>query len=175
MKFRIVFGALCLTLLTSISAHADLTGTQKIRDYIDFQLQDVDIQTLTMEEKEAWLVDPVRLNLNMLIPVYGSTILDNSLYGNIRPPAYIFDWTLGGFIPLGLIVAAGLAGEQLSSNRKKALVGAAVGLYLITRVGVFITINEHIHQYNKYMKVRMGLEVEETSSISLNLGFEQKF
>ena len=113
---------MCFPFFIKAPVQADLTGTQKIRDHINSQLKDIDINSLSIEEKENRLLDPVRLNLNMLIPVYGSTVLDNTLYGNIRPPAYIFDWALGGFIPLGLLLIVGLAGDQLKSGRKNTLV-----------------------------------------------------
>ncbi|MCG8339088.1 MAG: hypothetical protein MJE63_31645 [Proteobacteria bacterium] len=175
MKKTLMMLISCVLLVINLEVYADLTGTQKIRDHVDFKLKDVNIDNLSPAEKKAWLVDPVRLNLNMLIPIYGSTILDNTLYGNIRPPAYIFDWTLGGFLPMGCLLAVGLGGDNLSDDEKKDLVATAVGLYVLTRIGVFITINEHIYQYNKYMKIRLGLDNEELTDISMSFGYERTF
>ena len=71
MKKTLMMLISCVLLVTNLEVYADLTGTQKIRDHVDFKLKDVNIDNLSPAEKEAWLVDPVRLNLNMLIPIYG--------------------------------------------------------------------------------------------------------
>ncbi|MCP4753562.1 MAG: hypothetical protein GY866_21955 [Proteobacteria bacterium] len=66
--------------------------------------------------------------------------------------------------------------NQTTSLEKKALVGTAVGLYLVTRIGVFITINERIHEYNEYMKIRLELvEGAEAGVSRLRAGLEASF
>ena len=158
MRFKINSIFLICILLCPGIVLADLTGTSRIKSHADNKLEGLDIKKMSEDSKKDLLVSPIRLNLNMIIPVYGSYILDNSLYGNVRPPAIIFDWTLGGFIPLAMMLAAGIGRGSISLNRKKVLIYAAVSLYILTRVAVIITINEHIHNYNKYMKNRLNLD-----------------
>lgn len=168
LGFLILFFGAAITL-------ADITGTQKIKDNIDRKLANLDIASMSQQEKDDMLADQFRLNLNMLVPVYGSYVLDTKLYGDVRPPALIFDWTLGGFIPLGLLLISTLGKEKMSTKQKNSLISTAVGLYLITRVGVYLTINEHIYQYNKYMKMRLNLEQVETKQVSMRTGIKLVF
>lgn len=163
----------CMIILPG-SAFADITGTQKIRDNVDKKLKDLDISSMSNEEKEKLLASPVRLNINMIVPIYGSYILDNTLYGSIRPPAYIFDWTLGGIVPLGLLGVSILGRNRYSGRKIKIMRITALSLYLVTRIGVFVTINEHIYQYNKYMKQRLNIE-SAGEGANINIGYRKLF
>ncbi|MBW1767161.1 MAG: hypothetical protein JRJ02_05780 [Deltaproteobacteria bacterium] len=156
MRYRILPVFLLFFLLFAGTAKADLTGTGKIQEHIHKKLESLEIQAMSEDEKRDLLVNTLRLNLNMVIPVYGSYILDNTLYGNVRPPAIIFDWSLGGFIPLVLLLTVVMGKDKISRKRKEAMIYTAVGLYIITRIGVIITINDHIRHYNEYIKIQVS-------------------
>lgn len=153
----------------------EILGNGPLPDDRNKKLKAVDSHTIDDEELPRWLTDPQPLSLNMLIPVYGSYVLDNAVDGNIRPPAYVFDWSLGGFIPLGLILTANLAGDVISDERKRGMVSAAVGLYLLTRVGVFMVINDQIDHFNNYVRVRLEMIAEETAGINVKIGLESEY
>ncbi len=175
MNYKVALILGLVTLFSATSVQADLTGTKKIHLQIDKELAEIDLESLSLREKQDMLADPVRLNLNMLIPIYGSYVLDTKLYGDVRPPAIIFDWTLGGFIPLGLLFFTAAKGDSLSAKARKSMISTAIGLYLVTRIGVVITINEHIHQYNKYKSEQLGLDQEAPEHAALTLKFEKAF
>ena len=174
MKHKLIVPVIIFILCAfTIPLYANPTGTQKIKDNIDKKLKDIDINSLSMDEKKGMLADQVRLNINMLVPIYGSYVLDNKLYGNIRPPAIIFDWALGGIIPLGLVCTSLIWKNRFSKRTVNILQLTALGLYLATRIGVLITINEHIHQYNKYMEIRLNINSETEKDISMGIGFKK--
>lgn len=135
----------------------DLTGQAVIRDHIDKQLAELDLATLDDAQKHALLVDPLCLNLNMIVPVYGSYILDTTLYGAVQYPAVIADWLLGGLVPLALTATALLGQAAFGELPRNIMLGSALALYLGTRVAVLLVINEHIHVYNDYMREQLGL------------------
>jgi len=128
--------------------YPDLTGQARIRNNVDKKIKGIDLAAMSQEDKANLYADRFRLNINMIIPIYGSSILDTKLYGNVRPPAYIFDWFLGGIVPL---IAIGIAAANVFPSANSALVVGGLTLYGLTRIGVYIAINEHIGVYNHYL------------------------
>ncbi|MEP7123025.1 MAG: hypothetical protein ABJE95_19005 [Byssovorax sp.] len=138
------------------AASADPAGSQSIRDHVDATLLRLDVPAMTAPEKQALLADRRTLNLGLLVPCYGSYALDAKVYGELQPAAVVFDWVLGGIVPVGLGVGA-LADRDLPSGTRAGLAWTAAALYVTSRVGVLIIANGHITDYNAAMRWRLGL------------------
>ncbi len=124
----------------------DITGRQAIRDNIDKKLKDS--KALTQSEKKHIRLNPFILNLSILIPVFGTFILDKIFFGKPQISAIIADWIIGGFIPLILITINFI-------TKTDTFLFIAFVLYVLTRIGICIIVNEHIYTYNKYIKQKL--------------------
>lgn len=136
---------------------ADILGVRRIKNHVEQVLANADTTSLSLERREKMIKNPVRLNVNMIIPIFGSVILDKTLYGEIRPPAVGGDWILGGIVPAGLTVGSLATRDNIRVRSSNALLFTALGLYIATRAGVLLTINHHIKVYNGYMRLKLGL------------------
>ena len=149
-----VIGAL---LLASRVASADLANNEGIHAHVDAMLSHVDVAALDAGRRRSLLADRLTLNLDILIPIVGSCALEEKVFGGLRPSAVVFDWILGGVLPVGLGATALLGDGSLSPKARSVLGWTAAGLYASTRLGILIVGNLHISDYNRYVKLRLGV------------------
>ncbi|MEP6859826.1 MAG: hypothetical protein ABJE66_04350 [Deltaproteobacteria bacterium] len=150
-------------------ARADLANNEAIHEHVDAVVAGVDVTALDPARTRALLADRLTLSLGALVPIYGSYKLDHKVFGDVRPAAVVFDWILGGFVPVGLGVTALAGGNALSSETRSILAWTAVGLYASTRIGVFVIGNLHISEYNRVLRLRLGLGAAATADHSPTL------
>ena len=108
--------------------------------------------------RQALVAHRASLSLGALVPILGTYRLDHRCYGEVRPAAYAFDWVVGGLAPAGL----GIAALAESGHTRAVLAWTAVGLYASTRIGILVIANLHVSEYNRYLRLRLG--VAESSS-----------
>ncbi len=144
-------------LVASRTAAADLANNEAIHAHIDAMLGHIDAATLDPDARKALQADRATLSLGALIPIYGSYELDHKVFGGVRPSAVVFDWILGGLVPAGLGITALATDGSLSSRTRSILGWTAIGLYATTRLGVLIVGNLHISEYNRYLKLGLGV------------------
>jgi hypothetical protein len=150
---KTIFAILVALVLVSRVASADLANNEAIHAHVDELLPPAAVAALAAPAREALLATRWSLSLGALIPIYGSYALDHKVYGGIRPAAIAFDWILGGVAPAGL----GVAALATDGHTRSILAWTALGLYASTRIGVLVIGNFHITEYNRYVKLRLGL------------------
>lgn len=153
-------------LLVSRSAVADLANNEAIHDHVDRVVLRLEVDKLDPDQRHDLLADRLTLSLSALVPIYGSYCLDHKVFGDVRPAAVVFDWILGGIVPTGLGATALLSGDALSSRTRTILGWSAVGLYVSTRIGVLIIGNLHISEYNRYLRLRLGVVVSPSDQLA---------
>jgi hypothetical protein len=104
------------------------------------------------DARAALFADRVTLSLGALVPVFGTYRLDHRVFGGVRPSAIVFDWVLGGGVPIAL----GAAALATSGRTRDALAWTALGLYVSTRAAVLVIGNLHVSEYNRYLRVKLG-------------------
>lgn len=142
--------------LGSRIASADFANNEALHGHIDAMLRGVDVSSLDPDRREALFADRLTLSLGSLVPIFGTYRLDHKVFGGVRPSAVVFDWVLGGLAPAGLGLVA-LEDGSLSSHTRSILGWSALGLYASTRIGVLIIGNLHVSEYNRYLRVRLGI------------------
>ncbi len=146
-----------VTLSTSSVAQADLANNEGIREHVDAILIGVEPNRLDPARVRALLANRLTLNLAVIVPIYGSYKLEHKVFGSMRPAGIVVDWILGGLVPVGLAATA-LAGSSALSDRTRAILGwTALGLYTATRIGILVVANHHISEYNRLVRLRLGL------------------
>ena len=137
-------------------AAADITNNALIKAHVDALFAGIDPARVTPAQREALFAKRLPLSLGALVPVLGSYLVDRKVYGGIRPAAVIFDWIIGGLVPAVLGVVA-LASDGALSTRTRTILGVtALGIYGATRIGVLITANLHISDYNRFVRARLA-------------------
>ena len=139
MRRAIVLGAV----LASRVASADLLNNEGIHAHVDAQLA----AGVTPE-----LADHLTFSLEALVPILGSYELDQRVYGSTRPSGVIFDWILGGIVPLAL----GIGALATHGQTRRVLGWTALGLYVSTRIAVLTIGNLHVSEYNSRIELRVG-------------------
>ena len=92
-------------------------------------------------------------SLRLLVPVWGSTVMEHAVFGELKMPAVVFDWILGGLIPAALLTTAAVA--DLEPGTRDALNYTAIGLYGGTRIGILYIANDHISVHNEHLDARL--------------------
>lgn len=144
-------------LFASQTAWADLANNEAIHAHIDAVIAGINGATLDPDVRRSLLADRATLSLGALIPIYGSYVLDRKIFGGVRPSAVVFDWILGGLVPAGLGITALATDGSLSPRTRSILGWTAIGLYASTRLGVLIVGNLHVSEYNRYLKLGLGV------------------
>ena len=133
-----VFVALC-------GCGGDLLNNAGIHAYVD-------------ETPTAQPISRAATSFELLVPIWGSYMLDRHVYGSVRPSGVVFDWILGGLVPA---VLTGSSFAVHDADTRSLLRWSALGLYAGTRVGVEVIGNLHVSEYNGYLsrrgEVRTGL------------------
>jgi hypothetical protein len=143
---------LVVVVVAAGTARADLVNHELLRAHVDHVFAGVDVPQLTPQQREALYADRLSLMAGTLVPILGTWRVENKVFGGLRPAGVIFDWTLGGFVPLGLAIAA-----LATSGRTRAICAwTALGLYASTRIGIMIIGNLHISAYNHAVAVHLG-------------------
>jgi len=140
-------------LLVGRAARADLANHELVRTHVAAMFAGVDVAALDEGQRERLLADRPRLNLALLVPIYGSYTLDHKVFGSMRPAGVLFDWILGGIAPavLGLTALA-------TSGRTRRICGwTALGLYAGTRLAILVVGNLHISAYNELVQLHLGI------------------
>ena len=142
--------ALAIVLLNAVAG--DLAENQEIIDYVDETLEDVDVSALSDDEVASLYANRVAFNFVALIPCIASLVIDTKIYGSPRPMAYVFDWFLGGAVPIALAIIAAF----VEPTARDVLIGTALGVYGATRVAILFVINGHITTFNDEMARRLA-------------------
>ncbi len=103
--------------------------------------------------RQALFASRASLSLGALVPIFGTYRIDRRCYGEVRPAAYAFDWVLGGVAPAGL----GIAALTESGHTRAVLAWTAVALYASTRIGILVIASSHVSEYNRYLRLRLGV------------------
>lgn len=145
-------------------ASADALNNEGIHAHVDAMTIRADGAPFDASRRPSLLADRLTLSLEMLVPIVGSCALEQKVFGEVRPSAVVFDWILGGVVPLGFGASA-IAGEGALSPQARSVLGwTAVGLYASSRLGILIVGNLHITEYNRYLDLRLGVVESRTGA-----------
>jgi hypothetical protein len=147
-------------------ARADMMNNEAIHEHVEQMLAGVDPSTIDASRMRDLRASRLTLDLGLLVPILGSTMLDRKVFGGIRPSAVVFDWVLGGIVPAGLAVTA-LAAD--SHDTRTRLAWTAIGLYATTRIAVLVVGNLHISEYNRVLQLRLGATAPVTGDLAPGL------
>lgn len=138
-------------LLTPMLVISGDSVDDEIRAHVDSQLASVDLD-LCPAQLDALRADRLTFNLVALVPGLASYVIDTHIFGGIGPMGYIFDWLVGGAVPLSLAL---IAPWQTGDVQSAFWVGA-LGLYVIMRAAIVVTINDHVTVYNEHLDQRLA-------------------
>jgi hypothetical protein len=130
--------ALAIVLAASTS-RADVLNHELLRKHVD-------------QLAEHGAVDEaprVSLVLPTLIPGIGTYRVEKRVFGGLRPAGVVFDWGLGGAVP----VTFGAIALGSSGRTRDVCAWTAIGAYAVTRLAILVIANLHISEYNR--RVRM--------------------
>jgi hypothetical protein len=147
--------AVLVVVLASRDARADFANNELLHAHADAVIAASDPGSLAPARRAALHVDRLTMSLGALVPVFGTSRLDGAVFGGVRPSAIVFDWVLGGAVPVGLAALA-LADTGLSSSARDDLAWTALGLYAVTRVGILVIGNLHVSEWNRYIDVKLA-------------------
>ncbi len=137
--------ALVLVVLLSLggTGHADLVNNELLHTHVD---------RLVAQPHGDLFASHLTVTASALVPILGTYLLDEQVFGSVRPSAVVFDWVLGGVAP------AALGAVALASHGEARAVTAwsALGLYVATRIGVIWIGNLHVAEYNRYVAIKLG-------------------
>jgi len=148
MRLALVVGIV----LASGAAHADMLGHDRMRAHIDDMFAHLDVGAMSAQQRRDLYVGRASLTLGTLVPVLGSYRLEHAVFGELRPSAIVFDWVLGGLLP----VALGVTAFATSGRTRKICAWSAIGLYAATRISIFVIANLHVSEYNRQVRLHLG-------------------
>ncbi len=131
-----------LALLALCGCGADLLNNAAIHAHID-------------ETPDAQPISRATTSFELLVPIWGSYMMERRAYGNVRPSGIVFDWILGGLVPAVLV---GTSFAVHDAGTRSTLRWSALGLYAGTRVGVEIIGNLHVGEFNDYLAERKQIK-----------------
>lgn len=91
-------------------------------------------------------------SFELLVPIWGSYMMERHVFGSVRPSGIVFDWILGGLVPA---VLAGTSFAVHDADTRSRMRWSALGLYAGTRVAVEVIGNLHVSEYNEYARLQL--------------------
>jgi len=127
-----------LALLVLCGCGGDLLNNAGIHAHVD-------------ETPGAQPISHAATSFELLVPIWGSYMMERRVYGGARPSGILFDWILGGLVPA---VLTGTSFAVHDAGTRSDLRWSALGLYIGTRAGVETIGNLHVGEYNDYLAQR---------------------
>jgi hypothetical protein len=138
--------ALVILLLATQTAHADMLSHDRLRAHV----ATLDISHTTREELDT---SRAAFMATALVPGWGTYRLEKIVFGEVRPAGIIGDWIVGGAVPAGLAIGALVVDDP---STRRALGWTAAGLYVGTRLTIFVIGNLHISAYRQALDLRFA-------------------
>jgi hypothetical protein len=138
--------AIVVLLLATRTAHADMLSHDRLRAHVAA----LDVSHTTREELDT---SRAAFMATALIPGWGTYRLEKIVFGEVRPAGIIGDWVVGGAVPAGLAIAALVVDDP---DSRRTLAWTAAGLYVGTRLTIFVIGNLHISAYRQALDLRFA-------------------
>lgn len=140
--------AIALVVLSAGTARADFLNHELMRQHVAETFANLDLAKLDDAQREALYADRTTLTLGLLVPVLGTYRMEEKVFGGVRPAGVIFDWFLGGAVPLGL----GITALATDGRTREVCAWTALGLYATTRLAILLIGSAHVSAYNEEVR-----------------------
>ncbi len=144
--------SVAVVVCASTPARADVLGHDRLRAHVDDMFAHLDVATLDAQQRDDLYASRTAITAGLFVPMFGSYRLEHQMFGELRPSAIVFDWVLGGLVPIGL----GVTALVTSGRTRKITAYTALGLYAATRIGIIVIGNLHVSEYNRQVRIHLG-------------------